>query len=131
MKSSLRIIPVLFATATLAHSQGVVDGVASEVDTAPTTPTAARILGEIPDGKSTFEVTGGNMPTAGELVVIQSLHDIYTSELERLKTAYAGRERARIEREEYLKANPPLPKDITLNFWRTEKPAADGKGESK
>jgi hypothetical protein len=34
-----------------------------------------------------------------------------------------GRECARIEREAYLKANPPQPKDITLNYWRVEKPA--------
>jgi len=88
-------------------------------------------LPEFTDGKATFEVIGDTEPTAEELVVIQSLHDIYNSELERLKTAYEGRERARIEREEYLKANPPQPKDITLNFWRTEKPAANGKGESK
>ena len=84
-----------------------------------------------PEGKATFEIAGESQPTAEELVVIQSIHDIYNSELERLKTAYEGRERARIEREEYLKANPPQPKDITLNFWRTEKPVANGKGESK
>jgi hypothetical protein len=88
-------------------------------------------LPEFPEGKATFEVTGDTNPTAEELVVIQSLHDVYNSELERLRTAYEGRERARIEREEYLKANPPQPKDITLNFWRTEKPAANGKGKSK
>jgi hypothetical protein len=39
--------------------------------------------------------------------VIQSLHDLYNNEYARLKTAYEGRERARIEREAYLKANPP------------------------
>lgn len=83
------------------------------------------------EGKATFEITGDTKPTAEEMAVIQSLHDVYNSELERLETAYEGRERARIEREEYLRANPPQPKDITLNFWRTEKPAASGKGESK
>jgi hypothetical protein len=88
-------------------------------------------LPEFPEGKATFEITGDTNPTAEELVVIQSLHDVYNSELEQLRTAYEGRERARIEREEYLKANPPQPKDITLNFWRTEKPATNEKGESK
>jgi hypothetical protein len=88
-------------------------------------------LPEFPEGKATFEIAGDSQPTAEELVVIQSLHDLYNSELARLTTAYEGRERARIEREEFLKANPPQPKDITLNFWRTEKPAANGKGESK
>lgn len=88
-------------------------------------------LPEFAEGKATFQVAGDRQPTVEEMAVIQSLHDIYNSELERLKTAYEGRERARIEREEYLKANPPQPQDITLNFWRTEKPAANGKGESK
>jgi hypothetical protein len=88
-------------------------------------------LPEFPDGNAAFEITDDTEPTAEEMAVIQSLHDIYNSELARLRTAYDGRERARIEREEYLKANPPQPKDITLNFWRTEKPANSGKGESK
>jgi hypothetical protein len=88
-------------------------------------------LPAFPEGKAAFEITGERKPTAEELVVIQSLHDIYNSELARLKTAYEGRERASIKSEEHLKANPPQPKDITLNFWRTEKPAANGKGESK
>jgi hypothetical protein len=92
---------------------------------------AAPDLPRFSEGKATFEITGDTKPTAEELVVIQSLHDVYNSELERLETAYEGRERARIEREEYPKANPPQPKDITLNFWRTEKPAASGKGVSK
>jgi hypothetical protein len=88
-------------------------------------------LPKFAEGKATFQIAGDRQPTVEEMAVIQSLHDIYNSELERLRTAYEGRERARIEREEYLKANPPQPKDITLNFWRTEKPAANGKGESK
>ncbi len=103
----------------------------AELDAARGREYDAPDLPKFPEGKATFEVTGDTKPTAEELVVIQSLHDLYNSEYERLKTAYEGRERARIEREEYLKANPPQPKDITLNFWRTEKPAATGKGESK
>jgi hypothetical protein len=91
----------------------------------------APVLPAFLEGQATFHIAGDTKPTAEELVVIQSLHDVYNSELERLRTAYEGRERVRIEREEYLKANPPQPKDITLNFWRTEKPAANGKGESK
>lgn len=79
-------------------------------------------------GKATFQISGDTKPTAEEMVVIQSLHDIYNSELERLKAAREGRESARIEQEEYLKAHPPQPKDITLNYWRTEKPATKGKG---
>ena len=85
---------------------------------------------DLPEGKATFQVVG-EQPDAEKVAPIQALHDIYNSEYERLKTASEGRERARIEREEYLKANPPQPKDIILNFWRTEKPAANGKGAAK
>ncbi len=88
-------------------------------------------LPDFPAGKATFEIAGDTKPTAEEMAVIQSLHDLYNTELERLKTAYEGREQARVEREAYLKANPPQPKDITLNFWRKEKPATNEKGASK
>jgi hypothetical protein len=77
---------------------------------------------EFTEGKASFQITG-DQPAAEKLVAIQSLHNIYNDQYERLKTAFEGRERARIEREEYLKANPPQPKNITLNFWRTEKAA--------
>lgn len=69
-----------------------------------------------PAGKATFQIIG-NQP-AEELVAIQSLHDIYNSELARLQTAYESRERARIQRNADLLANPPRPKDITLSHWR-------------
>ncbi len=83
-----------------------------------------------PGGEAAFQVVGGQ-PAAGDLTAIRSLHDIYNSELERLKTAREGRERARAEREAYIKSNPPKPQDITISYWRTETPASDGKGASK
>ena len=77
---------------------------------------------DFPDGPATFSIVG--TPPAPEILVpIQSLHDLYNSEHARLQTAWEGRERARIEREAYLKAHPPQPKDIVINFWRTEKAA--------
>lgn len=84
---------------------------------------------DFPDGPATFTVVG-EQPTAAMLVPIQSLHDIYNSEFQRLQTAWDGRERARLQRAADLKANPPKPKDITLNFWRCEKPAP-AKGDRK
>jgi hypothetical protein len=90
----------------------------------------APAMPDLPKGKATFQIIG-EIPAAEELVVIQSLHDIYQTELARLTTAHAGRERARIQRQASLKANPPRPENITLNYWRTEKPATTGKGEDK
>jgi hypothetical protein len=89
----------------------------------------APVMPDFPEGKASFQIIG-EQPDAEKLAPVQALHDIYNSEYERLKTAYEGRERARAEHEAYLKLNPPQPKDITLNFWRTEKPAT-GKGTAK
>ena len=85
---------------------------------------------EFSEGPATF-ILIGNPPADREILTpIQSLHDLYNNELPRLKTAYEGRERARLQREAELKANPPRPKDMTVNYWRTEKPA-QAKGGAK
>jgi hypothetical protein len=57
------------------------------------------------DDKATFQITG-NPPAAEDLIVIQSLHDLYQTEHARLLTAYQGREQARLIREAELKAHP-------------------------
>ncbi len=87
---------------------------------------------DIPDfagGDATFQIAG-DPPAAEDLAPIQALHDLYNSNLSRLTSAFEGREEARLEREAYLKANPPQPKDITLSYWRTEKPVSYEKGET-
>ncbi len=87
----------------------------------------ATTLPTFPEGKASFEIIGAPL-AAEDLAPIQALHDLNNSEHARLKSAFEGRERARIEREAYLKAHPPQPKDITLNYWRTErKPTATAK----
>ena len=73
-----------------------------------------------PEGKATFEIIGEPL-AAEDLAPIQALHDLYNNEYARLKSAFEGRERARLAQEAYLKANPPQPKNITLNYWRTER----------
>jgi hypothetical protein len=83
-----------------------------------------------PAGKATYQIIG-DQPTPETLTAIQSLHDLYNNEHQRLLTAYQGREQARKQQEAYEKANPPQPKNITLNYWRTEKPAHAGKGGDK
>ena len=84
---------------------------------------------DFPEGEATFQIVG-KQPTSEDLVPIQALHELYNSEFNQLKTAWEGRERARIEREAYLKANPPQPKNIVINYWRTDKPAP-AKGAAK
>jgi hypothetical protein len=83
-----------------------------------------------PAGPATFQIVGPN-PPAEHLTAIQSLHDIYNNRLPELTSAYHDREQARLAKEAYLKANPPQPQDITLNYWRTKRPATNRKGEAK
>ena len=80
-----------------------------------------------PEGKASFQILG-KQPAAEVLTAIQSLHDLYNNEHARLLTAHQGREQARLAHEAELKANPPQPQNITLNYWRTEKPATAAKG---
>ena len=86
-------------------------------------------LPDLPTGKANFQIVSGN-PSPQTLIGIQSLHDLYNNEYERLLTAYQGRERARLEKEAERKANPPQPKDIVINYWRIEAHATQ-KGGTK
>ena len=83
-----------------------------------------------PEVQATYQIIGEN-PPAEHLTAIQSLHDIYNNRHAELLTAHQGREQARLAQEAALKANPPKAQNITLNYWRTTKSAADRKGESK
>lgn len=88
-------------------------------------------LPEIPtfsEEKATYQIISGQ-PTPEQLIPIQSLHDLYNTEHGRLLTALQGREQAQLAREAELKANPPLPQDITIQYWRTESPAAAKGGD--
>ena len=89
---------------------------------------------DIPDfavGPATFILAGKPPADPAILVPIQSLHDIYNKEYWRLKFAFEGCERARLQREADLKANPPQPQNIVLNFWTTDTPASTEKGGAK
>ncbi len=82
-------------------------------------------------GPATFQVVG-ETPAPEALVPIQSLHALYNEKKAELHAAYQSREHARLQKEEELRLNPPQPQDITLNYWRTEAPAEQGKeGGSK
>jgi len=71
---------------------------------------------QLPDGKATFVITSGNA-SAESLAAIQSLHDLYNNEHDRLLTAYQGRERASAARDADLKAHPPKPLNVVVNYW--------------
>ena len=94
-------------------------------------PYIAPKIPELPPGKATFVITSGD-PTVEGLASIQAIHDLYNNEHDRLKTAYEGRERAQRLHEAELKANPPQPKDIVINYWLTDsKDQANRKGTTR
>jgi len=83
---------------------------------------------ELPDlavaGPRYVIVEGGDVEdTAREILAY--MHRLYATEGARMETAYIERERVRKEREAYYRANPPKPKDVTINFWRTRKKEDD------
>ena len=84
-----------------------------------------------PDGPTTFSIVGTAPADPSVLVPIQSLHDLYNREFALLKTASEGRESARLQRAADLKANPPQPKNLVVNFWTTDTPAPAKKGGAK
>ena len=85
---------------------------------------------DLPPGKATFVIASGN-PTQQTLASIQSLHDLYNNEHDRLETAYEGRERAQRLHAAELKANPPQPKDIILSYTHEESMAPNEEGETR
>jgi hypothetical protein len=89
---------------------------------------------EIPEfayGEATYVINPASKPSSAAIIAIQSLHDIYNREYARLNAAYKRREQDRLISEAKLKAHPPQSDNIILNYWRTEKPAADTKGAAQ
>jgi len=69
-----------------------------------------------------FTLVKGDAGDSEGLRLMESLHDLYENERETLVAAHEARLRARAEREAWLKANPPQPKDTVIQFWRREAP---------
>lgn len=77
-----------------------------------------RALPALADDGPRYVVTQGDTNNAEGVALIDSLHELYRNERDRLITAYEGRQQARREREAFLEATPPQPTDITLHYWR-------------
>jgi hypothetical protein len=76
---------------------------------------------ELPADRPAYIVTEGDPTDTEGVALMDGLHAVYAKEKDRLITAYESREKARIEREEYLKAHPPKPKDLILHFWKGQR----------
>jgi len=67
-----------------------------------------------------FVVADG--PQDGEAMdTLSQIHDLYRKEGVRMEEAFHAREKAYAERKAYLLANPPVPKDVAVQFWKREK----------
>ena len=141
-KIPLRVLLTTLAGLVAVHSQDASSAMARQ-PAVPATP--ARIIGNIPDGtppppqapKPEFVARGTDILVSkvhqqgGRTITIQEINDLYNAEFWRLKTAREGRERARLQHEADLKAHPPQPKNIVVNFWTTDTPAPANRGAVK
>ncbi len=78
---------------------------------------------ELPDiqiaGPAFVVVEGSSKGKA--MATLRQLHELYRTEGASLKQAFYAREKAEAERRAHFLANPPKPKDVNINFWRTKK----------
>lgn len=74
-------------------------------------------------GEIAFRVVEGDATNKEALVDLETLHDLYRSDGQRLKLAYEIRENALRERQAWLEANPPQPQDIIVRHWKVPEPA--------
>lgn len=84
---------------------------------------------ELPDleiGGPAFVVTEGDTKDREAMDLIEGMHHLYRVEGKRMEEAYHARIKAYAERKAYLLANPPNPKDITVQFWKRESPSPAG-----
>jgi hypothetical protein len=79
------------------------------------------VIPALPDGDPAF-VVEGDSPDADSLKIVEDLHQLYRSEGVRMKAAYFARIKAQEEQRAYYLANPPVPKDVNVSFWRRDHP---------
>jgi hypothetical protein len=75
----------------------------------------------LPDDKPAYVIEDA-APDAGAVQLVEDLHELYRSEGTRMEAAYHARIKAEAEQRAYYLANPPVPKDVTMNFWERGHP---------
>ena len=89
------------------------------------TPPEIPKLPDIEDGGPAFVVMEGKKDSPA-MATLEQIHDLYRKEGKRMEAAFHAREKARAERKAYLLANPPIPEDVTISFWKRGKPSPAG-----
>ena len=75
----------------------------------------------LPDGKPAYVIVD-TAPDAGAVQLVEDLHELYRCEGTRMKAAYEARIIEEAKQRAYYLANPPVPKDVTVNFWERDHP---------
>lgn len=75
----------------------------------------------LPDDKPAYVIEDA-APDAGAVQLVEDMHELYRNEGPRMETAYHARNKAQAEQRAYFLANPPVPKDVTMNFWERGHP---------
>ena len=91
------------------------DGTEDVLTPAPALPSLAK------NGPA-FVVTEGDTTVKECMDMFQGMHDLYRVEGARMAAACQAREIAYEARKAYLLANPPVPKDVTIRFWKRDAP---------
>jgi hypothetical protein len=73
----------------------------------------------LPDGAPAFVIETEN-PDPETLTLINDLHALYRSEGTRMAKVHIARREAEAARRAHYLANPPKPKDVTIQFWNRQ-----------
>jgi hypothetical protein len=76
---------------------------------------------DLADGGPSFVLVEGDKASPA-MDTLEQIHDLYRKEGARMEEAYHARVQARAERKAYLLANPPKPEDLTVRFWKRDRP---------
>lgn len=85
-----------------------------------------RRLPDLHEAGPAFVITEGDTSDRGATEFVEGMHNLYKAEGARMEAAYHARSKAYEERKAYLLANPPQPKDVTIQFWKRGKPSPRG-----
>ena len=86
----------------------------------------APVLPDLATGGPAFILTDGNTTDKESMALFQGMHDLYRVEGLQMEAAYHARIKAHAERKAYLLANPPVPKDVTIQVWKRKSPSPAG-----
>ena len=82
------------------------------------------ILPDLAVSGPSFTVVEGE--SKGEAMdALYQIHDLYRKEGVRMAAAFHAREKANAERKAYLLANPPIPENIVIRFWKRKEAKAN------